>query len=232
MTPERIAFAVILLGVILVAAKVLRARWGLAQRLFLPASILGGFIALVLSAQVLGAIVTATVGEEAWLAAGLFGEETMAVWEELPELLITVVFATLFLGQPIPHPRTIWQRGGPQISLGVTLGAGQYVVGILLTVLLLTPLFGISPMAGALIEIGFEGGHGTAAGMRESMENLGFPEGADLALGMATIGVVSGVVIGMILINWGVRRDRTAYLKDRADASEIERSGFVPMESR
>lgn len=38
---------------------------------------------------------------------------------------------------------------------------------------------------GGLIEIGFEGGHGTAAGMADTFADLGFEEGADLALGLA-----------------------------------------------
>jgi ESS family glutamate:Na+ symporter len=49
-------------------------------------------------------------------------------------------------------------------------------------------------MVGALIEIGFEGGHGTAAGMRPVFEQLGFGTGADLAVGVATVGIVGGVV--------------------------------------
>ncbi len=56
------------------------------------------------------------------------------------------------------------------------------------------PLFAADPMVGALIEIGFEGGHGTAAGMRPVFEQLGFGTGADLAVGVATVGIVGGVV--------------------------------------
>ncbi len=56
-------------------------------------------------------------------------------------------------------------------------------------------------MVGALIEVGFDGGHGSAAGLGDTFEELGFPEGQDLALGLATVGVVSGVVIGIALVN-------------------------------
>ena len=104
-------------------------------------------------------------GVGAFEEGGLFGADVMSVWSELPGLLISVVFATLFLGERIPSPKRAVTLLGPQLSLGVTFGAGQYVVGILLAVVLLVPLFGVSPMFGALIEIGFEGGHGTAAGM-------------------------------------------------------------------
>jgi len=125
-------------------------------------------------------------------------------------LLISVVFACLFLGKSISPPGEIWRKAGPMVAHGQTLAWGQYVVGLTLVVLLLTPLTGINPMAGALIEIGFEGGHGTAAGLGDTFRELGFANGADLALGMATFGVVAGVVLGTVLINWAVWRGHLA----------------------
>lgn len=202
MSPEIIALAIIVLGV------------------------------LLLGPQVLGAIVGGVAGEDALLAGGLFGESILSVWEELPGLLISVVFATLFLGHRIPGPRTIWQRGGPQLSLGVTMGAGQYVVGILLTMLVLTPLFGIDPLAGALIEIGFEGGHGTAGGLGDTFDAVGFADGADLALGMATVGIVAGILLGVGFVNLGVRTGRTAVLRRTGQRSADELRGIVDKDER
>ena len=232
MTAEMIGLAVLLLGVVLLVAKLIRMRSGVAQKLFLPSSIIGGAIALILSGEVLGQIVTALADEEAFLAGGLFPEEVTEVWAELPGLLISIVFATLFLGHRIPRPKEAAQLGGPQLALGVTMGAGQYVLGLLLALLVLTPVFGLSPMAGALIEIGFEGGHGTAAGLGDTFADLGFPEGQDLALGLATIGVVSGVIVGIALINWGVRTNRTGLLEEAAQASLAEQRGIFERENR
>jgi glutamate:Na+ symporter, ESS family len=96
---------------------------------------------------------------------------------------------------------------------GQTIAWGQYVIGLLLALLVLGPVFGINPVAGALIEIGFEGGHGTAAGMAPAFEAADFPDGTDLALGLATIGLISGVVIGTILINWAVPRGEIAIVE-------------------
>jgi len=45
--------------------------------------------------------------------------------------------------------------------------------------LVLVPFFHLDPVAAALIEIAFEGGHGTAAGMADSLSKLNFPEGGD-----------------------------------------------------
>ncbi len=127
------------------------------------------------------------------------------MWSQLPVILINVVFAALFLGKPIPGIRKVWELAGPQVAFGQSVAWGQYVVGISLGLLVLSPVFGLNPMAGALIEIGFEGGHGTAAGLADTFEAFDFAEGADLALGLATIGLISGVLLGTAIVNWGVR---------------------------
>ncbi|HMO51634.1 MAG TPA: sodium/glutamate symporter [Kiritimatiellia bacterium] len=199
MTHQHLFWSLILIGVLLMLSRMLKSRIPLFERLFLPSSIIAGVIALLIGPQVFGAF------SVRW-PDGLIPPETIAVWRGLPGLLISVVFAALFLGKPVPGPREIWLKAGPQVAFGQTLAWGQYVVGITLALLVLTPVFGMSPLAGALIEIGFEGGHGTAAGMAQTFRDLGFPEGADLALGLATIGIVSGVLLGTILINWAARR--------------------------
>lgn len=122
-----------------------------------------------------------------------------AGWNTLPALMINVVFATLFLGKKIISPKKIWQFAGPQIVFGQTLAWGQYVVGIVLTALVLVPVYNMSPLAGALIEISFEGGHGTAAGLQPLFNELNFADGADLALGLATVGIAVGLFSGLLM---------------------------------
>jgi glutamate:Na+ symporter, ESS family len=207
--------AVLVALLLLLAGELIRSRWRLLRRIFLPSSIIAGGLGLLLGPQVLGRIL-------AWLevplpAGGLIPGEMLEVWESLPGILINVVFAALFLGKTIPGLREIWLRAGPQIVFGQTLAWGQYVIGLLLAMVLLVPVFGMHPAVGALIEIGFEGGHGTAAGMAEAFAAVGFDEGGDLALGLATIGLVSGVLIGTVLVNWAVRHDHIP----RPEESEV-----------
>jgi glutamate:Na+ symporter, ESS family len=204
MTHADIFWGSLLIGLLLMISKMIKARISLFEKLFLPSSIIAGFLALILGPQVLGRMVPE--GAEAW-RSGVFSPAILDVWRGLPGWLISIVFAALFLGKPIPGLKEIWIKAGPQVVFGQSLAWGQYVVGITLGVLVLTPIFGMSPLAGALIEISFEGGHGTAAGMAETFRTLGFPEGADLALGLATVGLVSGVLLGTILINWAARRN-------------------------
>ncbi len=158
------------------------------------------FLALLVGPQVLGKILGMFAGSDSLLNNGLIPPQVTEVWGTLPGLMINVVFASLFLGTTIPGIKKIWRLAGAQLSFGWTMGWGQYVLGILLAVLVLSPLFGLPPMTGALIEIAFEGGHGTAAGMGETFKDLGFEEAYDLSIGLATVGLISGVVAGIILI--------------------------------
>lgn len=198
-------WAFILIAVLILVGRIIRQRVSLLRSLFMPSSIVAGVVALLLGPGVLGAIAN-NLNPGSPLTAGVFAPEIRDVWSQSPGIFINIVFACLFLGEPIPGPGDIWRKAAPQVAFGQTLAWGQYVVGLLLSLVVLTPVFGMSPIAGALIEITFEGGHGTAAGMAGTLQELGFPEGADLALGLATVGLVSGIVAGTWLINWGHRR--------------------------
>ncbi|MBY7143836.1 sodium:glutamate symporter [Virgibacillus sp. NKC19-3] len=232
MTPDQIGFTLLYLGVFLLIGKWIRVRVNWLQNLFLPSSVIGGFLALLLGPQVLGKIMENFVGEDSFWATGVMTPEVMEVWEALPGLMINVVFATLFLGATIPSLSKIWKIGGPQLSFGWTIGWGQYVIGILLAIFVLSPFFGLPPMTGALIEVAFEGGHGTAAGMQGTFEELGFSEGYDLAIGLATVGILSGVIVGIILINWAIRKEKTNVIKDVKGFSTLRKQGIMEFEKR
>jgi ESS family glutamate:Na+ symporter len=201
-----VLFAFVILALLLLLGRFIKQRFRWIQRLYLPASIVAGVLALLLGPEVLGAIAAALFGPDTLLAGGLFAEDIRAVWSQSPGVFINIVFAALFLGETIPAPRDIWHKAAPQVVFGQTIAWGQYVVGILATLLFLGPVFGVNPIAAALIEIGFEGGHGTAGGMVDTMAELGFAEGGDLAIGLATVGIVSGIVIGTALCDWGRRK--------------------------
>ncbi|MBD1192842.1 sodium/glutamate symporter [Vulcanococcus sp. Clear-D1] len=136
----------------------------------------------------------------------VFPEQVYTVWAQTPGVLISLVFATLFLGQRLPSPRQLWQRAAGQTAFGMTLGFGQYLVGALLVWLVLQPMFGTNPLMACLIEVGFEGGHGTAAGMGDTFADLGLASGEALGLAMATVGVVSAVLVGSALVVIGRSR--------------------------
>src|SRR5690625_4239801 len=234
MSPEQIGFTLLYLGVFLLIGKWISVKVKWTQNIFLPSSIIGGFVALILGPQVLGKLLAYfdIVSNDSFFVDGIIPEEVQDVWSELPGLMISVVFATLFLGTKIPSIKKIWHLAGAQLSFGWTIGWGQYVLGILLAVLVLSPVFGLPPITGALIEIAFEGGHGTAAGMGETFEKLGFAEGYDLSVGLATVGLLSGVIVGIILINWAVRKNKTKVIENVEGFSDLRKQGIMEFQNR
>ncbi|NDJ18407.1 sodium/glutamate symporter [Myxacorys almedinensis] len=217
-------WAFTLIAILILVGRFVRQRIGVLRSLYIPSSVVAGLLALGLGPGILGAIVKSTVNAEAALAGGIFSETIRAVWAQSPGIFINIVFAAIFLGQPIPGLRTIWRKASPQAAFGQTLAWGQYVVGLLLAMTLLTPMFGLPPIAGCLIEVAFEGGHGTAAGMAPTFTELGFAAGADLALALATVGLVSGVIAGTWLIDWGRRHGHIQVERDAlvGDTSDLE----------
>lgn len=225
MDPKVVGLAILLIGAVLLVGKFIRIKVRWVQNLFLPSAIVGGFLALFFGPDIFGNLMN-LAGVDAFKEGGLFGVEILSIWKSIPGLLISVVFATLFLGQQLPGPKKVVDLAGPQLSLGVAFASGQYVIGLLLALVVIAPIFGLPYMAGALIEIGFEGGHGTAGGMIPVFQELGWPEGGDLAIGTATVGLVAGIVLGVALINWAVRTGRTQVIKVTAERSKEEQQGL------
>lgn len=204
----QVFWAVTLIAVFLLAGKYVRSSIRIFQKLYLPSSIVAGVLVLLLGPEIAGRLADSLMEDSGGWSQGIFPESILTVWSQLPGLLINVVFAALFIGKTIASPKEIWRDAGPMVVHGQIIAWGQYVIGLLLVVFVLTPVWGMSPLAGALIEISFEGGHGTAGGLADTFKELGFESGADLALGLATIGVVAGVLLGTVLVNWAVRSGR------------------------
>ena len=74
MSPETVGLALLLLGVLLLTAKLVRVRWKLTQRLYLPGSIIGGGVALLLGPDVFGRLAPGVQGHAVLVAeSGITG---------------------------------------------------------------------------------------------------------------------------------------------------------------
>jgi len=168
-------------------------RLPLLRKIFLPTAVAAGIFLLLMGPEVVGK----------HLPEWSFPREVYAVWSELPHLLINIVFATLFLGKPLIKIKDMWQLAGPQVAFGQMIAWGQYALGGLLVLLFLGPLFQFPAIGAALLEISFEGGHGTVAGLSRVFDELEFSEGRDIAVGLATASLVSALLLGIVIINVG-----------------------------
>lgn len=127
----------------------------------------------------------------------------MAVWEELPLILLTLVFGTLLVGKPLPRPGGLWRPLSAQLLLALTLAFGQYLVAALVVLGLTGRLAGVHPLMACLIEVAYEGGHGSAAAMGPTYARLGFAGGEALGLAMATVGLLTSTLVGGLVVVLG-----------------------------
>lgn len=171
-------------------------RMPLIRRSFLPTGLGAGILLLIFSPQVIGE----------FFPAMSFPAEYFSNWVKIPKYLINIVFACLFLARPIISLKKMWRLAGPQIAFGQMLAWGQYALGGIVTLLVLIPLFDMPQITASLIEISFEGGHGTVAGMTPVFSELGFETGRQLAVALATASLMTALITGIILINWGARK--------------------------
>ena len=205
-----------LLSVLLVLGKLLRVALPILQRLYLPSSVVGGLVGLVL--------------------ISVFREYIPNDWivgmKQLPGFLINVVFASLFLGKVVPSFKKVWNLALPQLCMGQLLAWGQYVLGLGLCGFLLMPYFGVPAAFGNLLEIGFQGGHGTVGGLASTFEAFKWSDGIALGYTMATAGMVLGIVVGMVLVNWAHRKGVVNNVRTFEDRNKLEQRGIYHPKER
>ncbi len=164
------------------------------------------------------AVISGIIG----ISIGPFGvihflpKETINVWSNFPTPLLSLVFATLMMGRPIPNINGLVKPIFNQFLLALALGFGQFFVGGLVVKYFLPQSMDANPLMGCLIEVGFEGGHGAATIIGESFNKLGFQNGLDLGLAMATMGLLSSSILGSIFIFFG----RTFGISDKEEILE------------
>lgn len=202
-----VTFAV--LGILLVVGKALRLRLPVFQKLYLPSSVVGGLVGLAVF-TCFGKYIPSDIPAGA---------------AKCPGFLINVIFATLFLGAAIPKFKDVIRCAFPQFCLGQIIAWGQYVIGLGLAGFVFTRVFDVPAAFGNLLEIGFEGGHGTVGGMAESFVHYGWEKGIQLGFTVATVGMIVGIVCGMAMIQWAYKRGLVKEVRTFADRRRHERIG-------
>ena len=198
LTTHYLTASLIMLLIFVVAYTI--AKTSILRKFYLPVALVAGAIILFIGPQVLGQ----------WQPGWALPQEFYDTWSILPGALINVVFACLFLGHPVLGFKKMWHMAGQQVAYGQMIAWGQYLIGGLVALLILIPFFSGTPLMGSLLEIAFEGSHGTVAGLQLIWEQFNFMDGKDLANGLATLSLISALVVGMILINWGKRKGLVA----------------------
>ena len=213
---------------LLFAGMFLRAKVPAFRKLLLPASVIGGFVGLLLGPQVLG--------DNAILK---FSTDCVSTWSLIPGVLILPIFASVPLGDGMNEPpkaKGETMRNLPKVlaSLGC-FGSTcfmQSVVGFGMAMLFISfmPGIGLYKNFGYELTAGFSGGHGTAGAIGGLLQQFGV-EHWEVAQGMATtfatIGLIGGMIGGILLINFYCRKGETRMLDKPADLPAVTVFGFT-----
>lgn len=212
--------ALSLLSVLLLIGTFLRAKVKLFQSLYLPASVIGGFIGMIISPEILGRFSNYSISEE-WIKT----------YSLLPGILSVPIFASIPLGMFLNENKNIKSMYPSKVLICFGLfqcaSMSQSAIGYATNMFFskINPQLNMYRTFGYELSAGFAGGHGLAAATGKLLEGFGIPQweiAQGVALTTATIGLIGGIVFGIIFINLAVRKNKTKIIKrinDNADKS-------------
>lgn len=200
-------------SIFLFAAKLLREKIKILQSLFVPVSLLAGFIGLALGQNGFGLITYSSQ----------FGSYS--------GLLIIAVFVSIGLrgfNFSKGGVKSNFDRIGSYYCFRNIGWAFQYAMPIIFSMLVLRVIVPeLNPAFGMLIPAGFQGGHGTAAALGATLGNLGWEDATDLAMTSATVGILTGIFGGIALIKIGTTKNYTKFVKDFSQLPDDMRTGLM-----
>ncbi|MHB9291871.1 glutamate:Na+ symporter, ESS family [Hollandina sp. SP2] len=200
------------LSALLLLGTLLRGLVPVFRKLFLPASVIGGFIGLL-------------IGPIIWQGGGIpFPKEWIATWSALPGILIVPVVAATPLGMKFGKSGNSTGKTSTDVikTFGIffAIAAVQLLVGIITRQIFVSGGMDLYAPFGYELPMGFSGGHGTAGVVGSYYKGLDLPYW-EIAQGVttttATFGLIGGMIIGIIAINVAARTGQTAVLSKPGD---------------
>lgn len=182
----------IILSVFLGIGWFIRERIIILQRLFIPASVIGGLFLLILGPQVLQIVE--------------FSEGV----KKLPSSLIIIILTGLIFGCKINKDRIRSYMDYTAVTAG-TYGA-QLFFGVGIGYLLSLVWTSMPPNWGIISIFGFFAGHGAAGSAAQIYIESGYDDFMGIAMIVSTVGLVGALLIGMPLLNWGIRKGYGRYV--------------------
>ena len=211
-TPWTLFVDIGIVSALLLIGKLMRVRIKLVQKLFIPPSLLAGFIGLIL---------------------GPYGFDILPLSNQTGTyagILIAFIFGAL----PLTSQKSPGKNRGIANMWAYSQGGMllQWAFGGFLGLLILNQLWPLSPGFGITMPSGFCGGHGTAAAIGQAFGQLGQDEILTLAMTAATAGIVASVILGLIFVKWGASKKHTAFLADYNDLPAELQTGLLPQDKR
>ena len=186
MTIKTLCSDMLLLAVFMLMGFFIREYIKPLQKLFLPASLIGGLLILLLGQQVLGVV---TVPDS---------------YSGIPNVLIDIVMASLVFGVSFNRDKIFSYLD--YVCVPMTAYGLQMCLGTGLGYLLSQIWPGLPKGWGIMGVFSFHGGHGTAGAAAATFEELGVEGNMAVGMVLSTFGLIMAMMVGMVLVNYGVRK--------------------------
>jgi len=196
------------LGTFLVLGTIARRYIKFFQKYLVPNNIIGGFLGLLLSQQVLGLI---------YLDENRLGQYVYH--------LLALTFIVIGLGKS----KTKFGKGPvSKCFTELTCYIVQGAIGLLVVLALIYTVSPDLPAAmGLLVPLGFGMGPGIAYTMGHSWEKFGFEGGGMIGLTFAAIGFLIAYFAGVAIVNRGIKNRETTLIKGIESINNDIRTGVV-----
>ncbi len=214
------------LSALLLLGTFLRAVIPPFRKLFLPASVIGGFIGLLIGPILWGNTAVPHMP---------FPDTWIDIWTELPSLLIVPVVASVPLGMKVRQkgePKKKSNTSSNVTKMFLVISAAtvfQGVIGMFTQTVFNGFGSDLYETFGYELPSGFSGGHGTAGILGSTYKDMGLDFWATaqgVATTTATFGLIGGMIIGIIAINIAARKGNTAILKKPGDIPLDVQKGY------
>ena len=212
-----------LLSMLLLVGMVLRAKVSWIQKLYLPASVIGGTLGLIFGPELLDIMPVS--------------DEVFAVATDLPANTFGLVIAGLPMCAQKMNKGELKAKIDIWTMLGIMCAVGALQVAIGFGVNVVSQWTANPTYAGFGTEMmmGFCGGHGLGAIVGSYFQGLGqdyWETAQGVAMSCATIGMVGGILMGTIVVNYAIKKKKTNYVKDVSEISDDLRSGLYADEAK
>src|SRR6056297_311938 len=206
-----------LMSLLLFVAQLIRSRVKIVQNLYLPSSLIAGFLGLGLSKQGLGVLpFSDQISSYAYLG-------------------IVILFASLFIGNENKESfKKVVNEVGDTFTLNLAAEIGQFGFALFAGTIIITRFFPeVNQAFSILMPAGFVGGHGYAAAIGGTLQEVGgWEEAITIGQTFATIGILSGILGGLLMINLATKKGHTRLIKSMGQLPKSMQTGLVPKEER
>ncbi len=221
-----------ILSLLLLIGFWIRTKVTILQKLFLPASLIGGTIGLIVL-QGYYLFIGSIDGSGHDIQQNV--QEIVRIFTRIPGVLIVPITAAIPLGLRIlGHEKNGSKLSYiysilPMFAIFGLITSFQYFFGLLSGIMFGSNEGAIYKTAGLELMVGFSGGHGIAGFLGNKLNDLEanyWQISQAMGISVATVGIVFGIIIGTTFINIAARRNMLTYLSKPSSIPAATLKGY------